>query len=390
MLGAGVRRAETIRVGLAGLGGASARILPAFSRVEGVELVAGADVGERARAAFSDACSLPACSSVEELCRRPDVDAVYVATPNRLHSEHAVLAARAGKHVVCEKPMAVTLDECDRMMAAVEDAGVLLVQGYSKIFATPLRAMREIIDSGRLGRVIHLDSWNFNDWLRRPRTAEEVDSRQEGGVVLRQAPIQVEIAMYLLGGVPRAVRATTGRWCPRIATEGNFAALIEFEDQRTASLSFNGYGYLNIEELLPGAGSDACWEDRIPPVQPDGVVSAGEKYMRNSRRGGNARSTGSIPEHPFSGLTIVHCERGALRQSRDGLFVYTDEGREEVAVPPDTGRAAGLAELRDAIREGRPARPDGSWGRALVAVCLAIPESSRTGRDVCLRSRIDG
>ena len=75
---------------------------------------------------------------------------------------------------------------------------------------------------------------------------------------------------------------------------------------------------------------------------------------------------------PFFGLTIVSCERGVIRQSPDGLYLYTEAGCEEVAVPPNPERVAELTELRDALREQRTVFPDGRWGAATLEVCLAI------------------
>ena len=86
------------------------------------------------------------------------------------------------------------------------------------------------------------------------------------------------------------------------------------------------------------------------------------------------------PRQPFFGLTIVTCERGAIRQSPDGLFVYTEDGREEVLCPPRGGRDDELRELADAIATGRPGFPDGRWGKATLEVCLAIMASSKDGR----------
>jgi hypothetical protein len=87
---------------------------------------------------------------------------------------------------------------------------------------------------------------------------------------------------------------------------------------------------------------------------------------------------------PFVGLTLVSCERGLMRQSPDGLYLYTDEGREEIALPPDKGRAAELIELRDALHEGRDVFPNGEWGKTNLEICLTILESAREGREIAL------
>ena len=110
-----------LRVGIAGLGVASSQVLPAFGR-EGSPyvLAGGADVRPEAREQFAAKYGAPTFDSVEAMCKSPDVNAVWISTPNTLHAEHVVTAARHGKHVICEKPMAVTLAECDKMLRACE------------------------------------------------------------------------------------------------------------------------------------------------------------------------------------------------------------------------------------------------------------------------------
>jgi phthalate 4,5-cis-dihydrodiol dehydrogenase len=101
-----------------------------------------------------------------------------------------------------------------------------------------------------------------------------------------------------------------------------------------------------------------------------------------------ASQSGSEPAteqfQPFYGLTIVSCERGVIRQSPDGLMVYTDAGCEELPVAHTTRCAPELTELRDALAEGRGVFPDGHWGKATLEVCLAILDSARQHRELPL------
>ena len=113
----------TLRVGLIGLGQVSGKILEAFGQVEGVALAGAADIRASARESFSRRHGLPAYESIEAICSADNIDAVWIATPNTVHCEAVVTAARAGKHILCEKPMATSLAECDAMIAAAEKAG---------------------------------------------------------------------------------------------------------------------------------------------------------------------------------------------------------------------------------------------------------------------------
>jgi phthalate 4,5-cis-dihydrodiol dehydrogenase len=355
-----------------------------MSKVPGVRLAGATDIRAEAREVFARDYGLPAFETVEGLCESDAIDALWVETPNHLHCEHVLAAAARRKHVICAKPLAASLDECDRMITACRANGVRLMQGHSKIFDSPIAAMADIARSGRMGRVIAIDSWWFNDWLRRPRLAEELDESRGAGFILRQAPHLVDIACFIAGSRTVRVRAMTGRFEPSMPTEGNCAALIEFESGAIANLTLNGYGYFDTSELTWDLGIFGQKRETQRPLARQAPLGATQKYAAAPR----ARETGDAM--PFVGLTIVSCERGVMRQSPHGLYLYTDEGREEIMIPPYQGRAAELIELRDALAEGRDVFPNGEWGKANLAICLAILESAREGRDIQLHPGISG
>jgi phthalate 4,5-cis-dihydrodiol dehydrogenase len=382
--------APELRVGIAGLGSVSAQILPCFRDLPGIHLGAAADIRKEARDAFTKTYDRPVFDDVAEMCRKAAIDVVWVATPNPVHCEHTVAAADSGKHVICEKPMAISLDQCDRMIEAAERNGVKLLQGHSKIFDAPVRAMGALVASGRLGKVIQVNSWNFNDWLQRPRLASEVDTKLGGGLVYRQGPHMVDIVRFAAGGMATNVRAVAGRWDPHFDTEGNFSALIEFEGGACASLGFNGYGFFDVTELTWGIGEGGQQRDpraKKPRPRRTGPLPAAEKYAYAAGAAGTEVYVRG-ERMPFFGLTVVSCERGMIRQSPDGLYVYTEAGAEEVPVTRNIGRAAELIELRDALTTGRNVFPDGRWGRATLEVCLGILDSSREHRQIALSRQV--
>ena len=378
----GTMGGKRLRVGIAGLGIASMRILHEFRADSPYELAAGADLRTDARGIFEKRCQRDTVDSVEALCKRSDVDVIWVSTPNPLHAEHAICAARHGKHIVCEKPMAVSLDECDSMIRAADDNGVLLLQGHSKIYNAPIKAIGDIVRSGRLGRVLQVQSGNFNDWLQRARVAVELDTNRGGGIVYRQGPHIVDIVRYICGGMVANVRGIAGRADPHFDTEGHFSAMLEFADGAAANLTFNGYGYFDITELTWDIGESGRPNDRTNfPRKPRlvGPIEADEKFASAGERV-KPREEQANPRQPIFGWTLVTCERGAIRQSPDGVFVYTEDGCEEIRPPESSGHNLELLELGDALATGRPAFPDGRWGKATLEVCLAILESSRDGR----------
>src|SRR5436309_875871 len=137
-----------LRFGIIGLGFASTYTIPALATHPRVQIVAGADPRPQARARFAREFDGDVYETADELCASPRVDAVYIATPNELHAEHVAIAAEHGKHVIVEKPMAITMDQCQAMIAAAERNGVVLMCGHTHAFDPPIRAMRALVRSG--------------------------------------------------------------------------------------------------------------------------------------------------------------------------------------------------------------------------------------------------
>jgi phthalate 4,5-cis-dihydrodiol dehydrogenase len=390
-----------LRLGIAGIGIAAAQVLPNIASIaDTVRLTAVADIRSDALRAFgAKHPGVLLFDSVEALCASPDVDVVWISTPNEFHAAHAVLAAKHGKHVVCEKPMATTVAECNEIVAAVESNGVRYVQGHSKIYYAALRRMREVIKGGTLGRVTQINTWNFNDWLIRPRTEAEQRTDLGTGPVFRQGPHQVDIVRYLAGSPVVSVHALTARretGAPD--TESDYTALLRFGDGTASTMVFNAQGYFDIAELTWGIGESGYRmlnADSVLPAERRAPMTAEEKFrfqLAGDPYGSGAaglEDRRSLRRQPFFGLTIVACERGALRQSPDGVFVYDGGGRREIACGTGYQRgAAELMELADSLAENRPPYLDAAWGRATLEVCVGIIESAAAGREIELKYQV--
>jgi predicted dehydrogenase len=230
-----VTSARRIRLGVCGLGRAFTLMLPTLRLDPRVQLVGACDPREAARAQFARDFGVPVHADLESMLRDPAVEAVYVASPHQHHAAQVALAARHGRHVLVEKPMALTLDECDAMIAACRDAGVQLVVGHCHSFDTPYLRTRDLIASGHYGAVRMIQAINYTDFLYRPRRPEELDTAQGGGAVFSQAAHQVDIVRLLAGAPVRRVRACTGAWDPQRPTEGAYAMLIWFDGGAFAS-----------------------------------------------------------------------------------------------------------------------------------------------------------
>ena len=130
------RASRSLNVGVVGLGLAAAGVAPAMVAMPHVNLVAGADINPRTLQAFKARYRAKTYTSIEALCDDPEVDTVWIATPNPFHRVHAVLAAERGKHIIVEKPMAITLAEAASMVEAADRHGVHLLCGGSRSSST--------------------------------------------------------------------------------------------------------------------------------------------------------------------------------------------------------------------------------------------------------------
>jgi phthalate 4,5-cis-dihydrodiol dehydrogenase len=386
---------QTLRLGVAGLGVASTLFLPGVEQSPHARIVAAADRRRSALDAFERKYQGRGYDSVEAMCADPDIDVIWVATPNQFHCRHTVTAAEHGKHVICTKPMALTVAECDEMCRAAERNGVQLLCGQTYSMSPDVQAMWAVARSGELGRLIAINSWFFTDWLIKPRVAEETDEGMGGGVIYRHAPHLIDTVRLLGGGRVRSVRASVGRWMPERPCPGNF----EFEDGTPATIAYNGYGYFDTSELTWGIGNRMYSEPervRVRRALRHGEIDS-EGAKENMRFGTSADraeasvrssddpSVGTRAHIPWFGITVASFEHGDIRQSPNGVFVYGDEGRREI--PVYGGRGTGTLEMKEmyeSLVKGRPVTHDGRWATATLEVGNAITESSRERREIML------
>lgn len=145
----------TYRWGVIGAGRFAENVfVPSLLQCEGSKLVAVMAREKTKAGAFAGKYGVPRFyDSVTDLCKDSEIDAVYISSPTFLHCEHTLLAARYGKHVFCEKPMAVTLEECDRMIDACEKNRVTLMVGHNMRFHKVHQGLREMVSEGQIGRV---------------------------------------------------------------------------------------------------------------------------------------------------------------------------------------------------------------------------------------------
>lgn len=392
---------------MAGLGQGAAGTLPSLALMPEVELVAGADVNPQMCANFERRYpGTRSYGSVEALGRDREVEAVWVATPNRFHCEHALALMRAGKHVIVEKPIAISLEEADSMIAVAEREGVVLLAAHTRSLSIWNRAMRRIILGGSIGAVRSVNVSAYTDWMIRPRTPDELDPDAGGGIVFRQGPHQVDTVRLLGGGLLRSVRGVTGQWFDARPVPGFYSAFLEFEDGTIATVLHNGYGYFMTSSMYPWVHDKRQYTDAdraaLRRALTDGSrdeIGEKEQFRAGGPRDERAADVPSpYPWKPFDlGLVEVTCERGVMRPHEWGVSVYGDDGRRDVDLRglerPEADPSGGLThaivgELHAAVVHGRPAYHNGAWGRATLEAVLAIIRSGREQREIVLERQV--
>ncbi len=185
---------------------AVSKVIPGMRRAANVEVhgIASRDA-DRARTVAGELRIPRAYGSYEDLLEDPDIDAVYIPLPNNLHARWTIEAARHGKHVLCEKPLAMTAADARTMVDACRDAGVLLMEAFMYRLHPSWVAVRELVASGRIGRLRAVDSWfsYFNDDPANIRNIRDAG----GGALFDIGSYSVNLSRMLFDGEPDAVRS---------------------------------------------------------------------------------------------------------------------------------------------------------------------------------------
>jgi myo-inositol 2-dehydrogenase / D-chiro-inositol 1-dehydrogenase len=187
-----------VRIGLIGTGRIARVHADAYRRVEGGAIVSCVDLVPEFAAAFAHEFGIAVDASVEALLARDDLDAVLVASPNGEHADHVIAALDAGKHVFCQKPIALTRKDADRIVERADASDRVSQFGFMLRFTPPLGALRTRVAEGELGELIAFRAAVFGwepsaDWFYDPRFG--------GGVILDTLVHFADLVLWLLGPV---------------------------------------------------------------------------------------------------------------------------------------------------------------------------------------------
>jgi phthalate 4,5-cis-dihydrodiol dehydrogenase len=228
-----------------------------------------------------------------------------------------------------------------------------------------------------------------------------LDTTRGGGILFNQVPHQVDVARHLGGGLVRSVRAYAGVWDQRRPTEAASAVFLEFEDGAAATLVYNGYDHFDSDEFTfwvgEGGQERSARHGQTRRALASDVPADGEAALKYATGYGGAHPqararTAAASHQPHFGVLIASCARADLRPSVDGVLVYGDEGVREVPLAPNLGGVPGrgdtLEELHAAVFSAAPVFHSARWGKATLAVCLAIQQSARERREVLVEHQV--
>lgn len=341
--------------GIIGCGMISNFHAKAIADVDGAELVACFDTVKEAADRLAKETGCTAYYSLDEMLADSKVDIVTIGTPSGAHMDPAVAAAKAGKHIIVEKPLEITLDKCDRIIDECNKAGVVVSTIFPSRFHDSSRKIRKAIDGGRFGKMTVGDA--YIKWYR---TQEYYDSGawrgtwglDGGGALMNQAIHTVDLLSWFMGPVAEISAKT--------ALLGHTG--IEVEDVAVASLRFAS-GALGVIEA-----STAIYPGYLKRVELHGLTGSAMMEEEDIVKWDFAEET---PED------AAVKEQMAKQTSGGG-------GAADPAAIGHHGHAHQFQDVVDAIREGRQPSVDGPEGRRSVEIILAIYKAAETGQTIKL------
>jgi predicted dehydrogenase len=278
-----------------------------------------------------------AVQDLEQLLEDPGLHAVVLATPNHLHADQAVRAARAGKHIFCEKPMALNLADCDRMIRAAEEAGVRLMVGHVVRFFPVFRRCHELATSGELGQPLAVSIRRVTSGLQGFSAGWRSRMETSGGVLLEVHAHELDYLRCLCGDVETVYAQSA-----RIALD----ASLGYDDTYYLTLRFRNGALGRLEASI----ASAIGEYRM-------MVQGSEGTLTNGGFGGPIQFCRLGSETPALEVPDVPMEDPYRRELR--LFT-------------------------EAVREGKEPPVTGRDGRAAVELALAAYRSAQLGTPVRL------
>ncbi len=329
----------------------------------GAELIAVCDIDAARREKAMEDYGCKGYASVEEMLRDPDIDVVNVAVPTGLHAEVGRKAAAAGKHIICEKPLDVTLEKADSLIMAAKDHGVKLASIFQRRLHPLSERIKETVDQGRLGRVhyadIHLYWWRADSYYAggNPPGWRGTFALDGGGACMNQGIHSIDFIGWIMGGV-ESVYAKTGTYTHNIEAEDVGTVLVTFKNGALGNITCTTSAYPGLTNDFHIFGNKGS------------IVLQDEKVLtwRIKREAETAAATEEEEEQQMQAMYSGSASSGAA----DPMAVGFD------------GHTVHVEDMVQAIREDREPIIAGTDARHAVEICVAIQQSARTGKEITL------
>ncbi len=340
-----------IKFGLIGCGRVAPRHAESIAGLPGARLAAVADIRENRAHHFATQYGAEPHTDYHTLLAQPDVDVVNICTPSGLHAQITLDALAAGKHVIVEKPIALSLEDANRMIAAARDANRKLCVVLQNRYNPPMQDLRRLVDAGALGKLLL-----GNATVRWYRPQEYYDDdwhgtwAMDGGALMNQSIHHIDALQWLLGA-PESVFAFTATLAHRMEAEDVGVATIRFRNGAVGTVEGSTVTYPeNLE------GSVAIFGER-------GSVKVGGTAL-------NRKVLWKVADE------LEHERELLTRDQVDPPSVY------------GTSHRAVIADMMAAVQEDREPKTNGPEARNSLALVLAMYESARTGRPVDMTNGI--
>jgi len=350
-----MRKIKTALVGCGKVGGIHAS---ALANLPEAEFVAACDFTRDRAEAFAAKYGARPFTDLPTMFRETGAEALLVATPHPLHAEAVVAAAEAGVHALVEKPLAASLDDCDRMLAAVRKAGVKLGVISQRRLYEPVRRMKQAIDAGKIGRPV-LGTFQMFSWRDEAYYASDPWrgkwATEGGGVLVNQSPHQLDILQWLMG----PIEEISGYWA------NLNHPYIEVEDTAVATIRFRSGGLATITTSLsqrPGLFTKVH-------IHGSNGASVGVETDRGATF---VAGMSEIAEPPLNDVWTVPGEEHLLAE-----FQAADRAKFRTIKPTEHYHALQIQDFLEAVRDDRPPLVSGEEGRTVVAMFDAIYRSQR-------------
>jgi predicted dehydrogenase len=357
MTSATIGSGKTVGIGIIGCGTIAERMMAAWQpRMEGARLVSVMDVSPARLDVFKQKFGAPhVTTELDELLARPEVDAVLVLTPNFLHAPNSIAAAKARKHVLCQKPMAMSLDEARQMIDAAKENGVILMSSFMKRFWPYYVKLKSLLDEGVLGKLIAVRSQFSHSGIGKyykPASQWFLDPAKSGGGPLVDLGVHhFDVLRWLVGAEVVSVSADTASLGQGKDVEDNALVNLRFAN------GVVGHGYYSFTTIAP----------------PGVTIERIEVY-------GSQGTAIATLQHPARCTVQLCAESGPAAPFGGWIDLPITE--------PVPAFALMLQNFADSVASGSTPRTTGEDGYRSLEICLAAYASAREGRRIDLGTTI--